>query len=307
MSHSHTQSPTPAQQPPAPERLADLLERLRSARPLVQCLTNTVVSNFTANALLALGAAPAMTDIVGEAGPFAEAADAVLVNLGTPDPGQRDAMREAVAARTAAGAAWVLDPVAIGSLPIRTRLAEELLASGPAVIRANPSEVMALTGGTGGRGIDTTEVPDAAVDSARALTDVALTDPPRPDLQPGALGGAAHRHGVGAVAISGPTDLIVGPSGTWTVPHGHELLTQVVGGGCALGAVIAAFTAVTQDPAEAATAGSLVWALAAEDAAARSAGPGSFAVHLLDAVAELTPQQTAQRCRVAALGMEAQA
>ena len=48
-----------------------------------------------------------------------------------------------------------------------------------------------------------------------------------------------------AVAISGPVDLIVSASGTLRVPHGHELLTQVVGGGCALGSVIAAFAAVS--------------------------------------------------------------
>lgn len=62
----------------------------------------------------------------------------MLINLGTPDPEQRGAMREAAAARQAGGRPWVLDPVAIGSLPIRTALAAELLESRPAVIRGNP-------------------------------------------------------------------------------------------------------------------------------------------------------------------------
>ncbi|WP_137802545.1 hydroxyethylthiazole kinase [Kocuria sp. 2SI] len=277
--HSHTQSPSQSAHQPVSERMARLLEQLRSTRPLVQCLTNTVVSNFTANALLALGAAPAMTDIQGEAGPFAEVADGMLINLGTPDPEQRGAMREAAAARQASGRPWVLDPVAIGSLPIRTALAAELLESRPAVIRGNPSEVLALTGGAGGRGVDTTDVPEAAVQAARQLVSTGCAD---------------------AVAISGPVDLIVSASGTLRVPHGHGLLTQVVGGGCALGSVIAAFAAVAQDPAEAAAAGSLVWGLAAEDAADRCQGPGSFAVHLLDALAGLRPEDVAERCRVEA-------
>ncbi|MCT1590187.1 hydroxyethylthiazole kinase [Kocuria palustris] len=277
--HSHTQSPSQSAHQPVSERMARLLEQLRSTRPLVQCLTNTVVSNFTANALLALGAAPAMTDIQGEAGPFAEVADGMLINLGTPDPEQRGAMREATAARQASGRPWVLDPVAIGSLPIRTALAAELLESRPAVIRGNPSEVLALTGGAGGRGVDTTDAPEAAVQAARQLVSTGCAD---------------------AVAISGPVDLIVSASGTLRVPHGHGLLTQVVGGGCALGSVIAAFAAVAQDPAEAAAAGSLVWGLAAEDAADRCQGPGSFAVHLLDALAGLRPEDLAERCRVEA-------
>ena len=279
MTHSHTRSPSQAAHQPISARMAQLLEQLRGTRPLVQCLTNTVVSNFTANALLALGAAPAMTDIQGEAGPFAEIADGMLINLGTPDPEQRDAMREAAAARRAAGRPWVLDPVAIGSLPIRTALAGELLESRPAVIRGNPSEVLALTGGAGGRGVDTTDAPEAAMQAARQLV----------------VDGRAE-----AVAISGPVDLIVGASGTLRVPHGHELLTRVVGGGCALGAVIAAFAAVAEDPAEAAAAGSLVWGLAAEDAARRCEGPGSFAVHLLDALESLRPEEVAERCRLEA-------
>ena len=34
----------------------------------MHCITNSVVTGFTANVLLALGAAPAMVDITGEAG-----------------------------------------------------------------------------------------------------------------------------------------------------------------------------------------------------------------------------------------------
>ncbi|MBQ9917574.1 MAG: hydroxyethylthiazole kinase, partial [Microbacterium sp.] len=96
-----------------------VLADLRGTPPLVQCITNAVVTNFTANALLALGASPAMCDIPGEAGLFAGIAGGVLVNLGTPTAEQRDAAREAVAA----GTPWVLDPVAVGALPVRTALA----------------------------------------------------------------------------------------------------------------------------------------------------------------------------------------
>jgi hydroxyethylthiazole kinase len=50
----------------------------------VQCLTNAVVTNFTANVLLAIGAAPAMVDIPEEASQLAPVASGVLINLGTP-------------------------------------------------------------------------------------------------------------------------------------------------------------------------------------------------------------------------------
>lgn len=56
-------------------RTADLLEAVRTRAPLVQCITNTVVQNVTANVLLALGASAAMVDVPTEAGPFAGVAD----------------------------------------------------------------------------------------------------------------------------------------------------------------------------------------------------------------------------------------
>jgi hydroxyethylthiazole kinase len=65
-----------------------ILERIRAQQPLVHCLTNQVVKNFTANVLLALGAAPAMVAHADDAAEFATMASALLVNLGTLDESQ---------------------------------------------------------------------------------------------------------------------------------------------------------------------------------------------------------------------------
>lgn len=247
----------------SPSTPAECLEALRRAAPLTQGITNAVVTNFTANALLALGAAPAMCDIPGEAGLFASIAGGVLVNLGTPTAEQRDAAREAVGA----GTPWVLDPVAVGALPVRTALARDLLAARPTIIRGNASEILALAGaGAGGRGVDATDSPDDALEAARALA-----------RETGAI-----------VAVSGETDLIVDADRTARVTGGSALLTRVTGGGCALGAAMAAFAAVTE-PFEAAIAASAVWAIASERAASVSRGPGSFAVAFLDELARLEP------------------
>ncbi|HEY5880157.1 MAG TPA: hydroxyethylthiazole kinase, partial [Nakamurella sp.] len=43
-----------------PGDCADALAELRDRSPLVQCLTNIVAAQWTANVLLAVGAAPAM-------------------------------------------------------------------------------------------------------------------------------------------------------------------------------------------------------------------------------------------------------
>ncbi|WP_181409012.1 hydroxyethylthiazole kinase [Schumannella soli] len=237
---------------------------LRERAPLVQCVTNAVVTNFTANVLLALGAAPAMSDLPGEAGVFAGVADGSLVNLGTPTPVQADGAREVVAATRR----WVLDPVAVGALPVRTALAHELLDARPAIIRGNASEVLALAGaGAGGRGVDSVDGPDAA--RAAAIHLALATD--------------------SVVAVSGEIDLVTDGREIVRVPGGDVLLTKVTGGGCSLGATMAAFLGVA-DALSAAVAASLVHAVAAERAAVRTTGPGSFATAFLDDIAALEPR-----------------
>ncbi|ROS58226.1 hydroxyethylthiazole kinase [Frigoribacterium sp. PhB160] len=256
------------------EASAQLLDLLRASTPLVQCLTNSVVIGFTANVLLAVGASPAMVDLPDEAGPFARVASGVLVNLGTPQAAQREAMREAVVAATEAGTPWVLDPVAIGSLPVRTALAEMLLGHRPTVIRGNASEVLALAGlGAGGRGTDSSETPDAALTAATGLAGTAGS----------------------VVAVSGPVDVITDGSTVIRVHTGTELLTRVTGGGCALGAVMAAFASLSDDRLATTVAATSVYTVAAELAAADTSGPGSFAVALLDRLSSLTAEQLRDR------------
>ncbi|MDN6259868.1 MAG: hydroxyethylthiazole kinase, partial [Corynebacterium sp.] len=90
----------------------DIISSLRRDQPLVQCITNQVVPQVTANVLLAAGAAPAMVDTPEEAAEFAALASGLLVNTGSPTAAQYTAMREAVRGANAAGTPWVLAPVA---------------------------------------------------------------------------------------------------------------------------------------------------------------------------------------------------
>lgn len=271
---------TAAPSPAWAHRTAELLEAVRARAPLVQCITNTVVQNVTANVLLALGASPAMVDVPTEAGPFARVADALLVNTGTPHAEPRVAALEAVHAARAAGTPWVLDPVAVGSLPVRTALARDLLALHPTVLRGNASEVLALLGDSaGGRGVDST----VGTEDARVAS-VAASD--------GRL--------VAAVAVSGAVDLLVAPGiGVVRVANGTDLLTRITGGGCALGAVVAAFTSVApEDAGAAAVAATAVHTIAAEIAARDAGGPGTFQPLFLDRLASLTPEDVVREARV---------
>ena len=252
---------------------ADALATLRERAPLVQCLTNVVVTQWTANVLLAVGAAPAMVDNPEEAGPFAAIAGGVLVNLGTPQAHTVSAMQLAVAAANQSGTAWVLDPVAAGALAWRTDIARKLLAESPTVLRGNASEVLALTGGVGGKGVESVDSPEAALPAAVDL---------------------AGLHGT-VVAVSGPVDHLTDGDRVVRVSNGHPLLTKVTGVGCALGAMMAAFAAVVDDALLAAVAATATLTVCGDIAAARAPLPGSFAVALLDELAALTPENLAAR------------
>lgn len=259
---------------------ADVVEALavlRASRPVVQCLTNVVVVSTTASALLAIGAVPAMVDVPGEAGPFAAEASATFVNLGTPRAERREAMLEAVQAAHAAGRPWVLDPVAVGALPVRTALAATLLRHRPTAIRGNASEILAAAGrGTGGRGVDAVDGVESALEAAIHL---------------------ARAHG-STVAISGAVDIITDGVDVVRLGNGHPLLTRVTGGGCALGAVTAAFLAAGGDRLVATASATAVYTIAAELAAERAHGPGSFAVALIDALAAVNAAMIQARLRV---------
>ena len=265
---------------PTPDDLAAAcgaaLDEVRLRTPLVQCLTNEVTTNLVANALLAIGASPAMASVPGEAEELAGAASAVLVNLGTPGPDQRACLAPTVAAAAGAGVPWVLDPVAVGVLSVRTRLAGHLLGERPAVVRGNASEVRALAGFvSAGRGVDARDDVDTSADAADAL---------------------ARRTG-GAVAVSGPVDLVTDGTTHVRLAVGDRLLTTITGAGCALGGLVAAFTSVAS-PLTAAVAASTALGLAAERAVVDARGPASFQVGLLDELYRLTPDDLA--CRVVA-------
>jgi len=253
---------------PHPEIAGDFAG-LRRSSPLTHCITNIVVTNFTANVLLAAGASPAMVVTIEEAADFVRIAQALLINVGTITSHDARVMLNAAAAAHESGTPWVLDPVAAGVLAFRTNIVTELIRHKPAIIRGNASEILSISGAVGGaKGVDST------AGSIKAL--------------PAALSLAAETGAV--VAISGEVDYLTDGQTIIRVPGGHEIMTRVTGTGCALGALMAAFLPVTGTPLQAATAASAIFAAAGEQAAQQSQGPGSFAVAFLDQLALLSAE-----------------
>ena len=248
---------------------------MRQRRPRVHAITNLVAMSLTANGLLAVGAAsPILSGDPAEAEELTRHADALLLNLGTPNPVWIPGMHAAAAAARDAGHPVILDPVAVGMSALRGQLTRQLLATGVTVLKGNAAEVQFLADGSGAGGIEA----GAAVNAAAAARELAAR--------------------IGAVVVAtGPVDYITDGRVTLTVRAGHPRQAEVTGMGCLAGALIAACCAVCP-PLEASAAALALFGAAAEAAAVATAGPGSFASALLDALAALNPESTGLNDRI---------
>ncbi len=255
------------------------LDRLRAAAPLVHNITNYVVMNSTANALLAVGASPAMVHAVEEVQEFVAISRALVVNIGTLSPRWVEAMRLAAARAVAGGIPWVLDPVGAGATSFRTEAAAALASMHPTVVRGNASEIMVLAGAVGaaGKGVDSAHSTADALAPARALA-----------ARTGSL-----------VAMTGVVDYVTDGARTVSIANGHPMMARVTGLGCTATALVGAFLAAHDDRFAAAVSALAVLGVAGELAAERSPGPGSLQVHLLDALYRMDRETLKQRARIA--------
>lgn len=251
-------------------QVSALIDKLRQDRPLVHNMTNVVVTNFTANGLLALGASPVMAYAHEEVADMAAIAGALVLNLGTLSEDTIESMIVAGQAANRHGVPVLLDPVGAGATRYRTasalRVLHEVQVS---LVRGNASELANLIGEQ--RVIKGVDAGDSAEDERVEL----------------AVRAARSLQSV--VAITGPEDVITDGQAGYIVKGGHPLLAQVTGAGCLLTSVLGSFAAVERDMLLAGAAGLAFYAAAAYEAAARTeaAGPGSFQIALLDELSRL--------------------
>ena len=251
--------------------LSAAIDAVRTQSPLVHNITNYVVMNNTANALLAIGASPVMAHWVSEMEEMTAIASALVINIGTLDDKWIEGMLAAGKAARRRGIPIVLDPVGVGATSQRTEAAMKIIEEcHPTIIRGNASEIMALVdAGVKSKGVDSSASSDDALESAKRL--------------------AADTGSV--VVISGEVDYITNGTEVNTVEGGNPIMTSVTGMGCTSTAVVGAFAAVVSNPMVAATAAMAVMSLAGERAAEYSRGNGSMQVNFLDELCNLTSEK----------------
>lgn len=252
-------------------KIASNLTELREISPLVHNITNFVVMNFTANALLAVGASPVMAHAVEEVEDMVAISGALVVNIGTLSPLWVEGMKKAMIAAKKSGKPIILDPVGAGATPYRNSVLSELLnLASPTLIRGNGSEILALVGANGQtKGVDTTSSSTDSLEAAKSLS---------------------KKFGC-VVSVSGATDIIVSGEKVVYVENGVPLMTRVTGMGCSASAIAGAFCAIQPDVFEAAISAAVTMGVCGEKAFEKSQLPGSFQIAFLDALSAVTAEE----------------
>jgi len=244
------------------------IQQVRAQSPLVHNISNFVVMNNTANALLAVGASPIMAHAKSEVVEMVTISDSLVINIGTLDEVWSESMLLAANTASQLGKPWILDPVGAGATSYRDHILKELLREKPSVIRGNASEIIALNKSNliKTKGVDSTSQSGEAVLAALDL----------------------HQKYGSIVCISGETDIVISGSQEIHLKNGHLLMTKVTGLGCSATALIGAFMAVITNKTEAVTAAMALIGVAGELAEKESNGPGSLQVKLLDKLYNIT-------------------
>ncbi len=261
----------------------DAFQKVRQKNPLVHNITNVVVTNFTANGLLALGASPVMAHAIEEVADMVKIAGALVLNIGTLTSTTIEAMIVAGKAANQSNIPVILDPVGAGATPFRTETAKRILEEVKvSVLRGNAAEIANVIGEAWQiKGVDAGENQgDIAQLAKKAATKLNTV-----------------------VVITGKDDCISNGTESNVVHNGHAMLTKVTGTGCLLTAVIGAFLAVEEDLVKGATSAISCYGVAAELAAERkeNEGPGSFQVEFLNQLYLLTEDTIKSRVRVSQL------
>lgn len=244
------------------------LENMRAGSPVVHNITNYVVMNSTANALLAVGASPVMAHAGEEVSDMVGIASALVINIGTLSREWVQSMFRAAEQAKKRRIPIVLDPVGAGATPYRTGTARDLIKEfRPEIIRGNASEIMAVHEDTAKtKGVDSSEASETAVTAARRI----------------------HEAYGSVVCISGETDYLFGRDETAAIQNGHPMMTRVTGMGCAATALCGAFAALDDDYLRAAVHAMAIMGIAGEIAAEKAEGPGTLQVRFLDTLYGLT-------------------
>ncbi|VXC22745.1 hydoxyethylthiazole kinase [Maribacter litoralis] len=257
--------------------ISSVLEQVKTKGPLVHNITNYVVMNNTANALLAVGASPVMAHAKEEVKDIVTISSSLVINMGTLSEKWVESMLMAAEQAKATNTPFVFDPVGVGASAYRTEVAQKIIETAtPNVIRGNASEIMALAKLTNStKGVDSTMDTQDAIEGATLLAKKLNN----------------------TVVISGAIDYIITADTVSKIENGSPLMAKITGMGCTATALVGACLGVEENAHLAAVAAMAIMGVAGDMADEKSAGPGSFQMYFYDSLHELSPEVLSEKVK----------
>lgn len=262
--------------------LKEQFDNLRAGSVLVHNITNYVTVNDVANAILACGASPIMSDEPEDVEDITSICGALNINIGTLNRRSIEAMYAAGRRTGELGHKILLDPVGAGASRLRTETARGLMNKIRFdVIRGNISEIRTIATGSGTtRGVDadiadaiTEHNVDEGVDFVRSIA-----------AETGCI-----------IAVTGAIDLVSDGKRCFVIRNGRPEMSRITGTGCQLSGITAAFLAANpQTPLEATAAAVCAMGLAGEIGWSRMQegdGNSTYRNRIIDAICNMDGQQ----------------
>jgi len=255
--------------------LGKCLENVKEKAPLIHNITNYVTVNDVANALLASGGSPIMSDEPDDVADITSICGGLNINIGTLNKRSIEAMFISGKKSKELGHIVLLDPVGAGASKLRTETALKIMTDiKPDVIRGNISEIKTLALGSGTtKGVDADISDMVTEDNLDSMIRFAKTFAQKSKA---------------VIAITGAIDLVADGEQCFIIRNGSPIMSRITGTGCMLSALATAYAVANPDNITEAVAASVcLMGLAGEIGVSNmkeSEGNSSLRNHIIDAI-----------------------
>lgn len=236
--------------------ISNILIDIKKKSPIVHCITNNVTIQDCANAILAVGGSPIMTNSINETEDVTSFSNSLLLNIGTLNDQQMESMIISGKKAKLLNIPITFDPVGSGSTKYRTESSKRILNEiKPDIIRGNISEINSL--------LDIKDKMQRGVDASNNNFDDFTIKKNVNNIKKLSIDTDS------IIIATGKIDIINYKENTFLIENGSKLLCNITGSGCMLSSIISCYSGLfssknKEDLLKAALIGTMVMGISGE-------------------------------------------
>lgn len=267
---------------------AKIIEYTKQHKPLVHCLTNNVTINDAANAILAVGGSPIMSEHPMETEEITAKANTLVINIGNFSDAKMESIFLSGKVARECNVPVVFDPVGVTSSKIRRSVTDRIIKEiQPKIIKGNMSEIKAIANiAASGFGVDVHQ--DDVTDERTLETNCQIAYRLARELDC-------------VIVASGAIDIVATPQTVYSLHNGTPMLANITGTGCMSGMLMGVYAAsgdFTHAAVLATSRLNIAGELAQEYVDKHRAGLGTFKVKLFDYLSTMDIDTLAKRGKI---------